>query len=98
MMNVTESDREQQRTEVFGKGILNFKALAICCRIAYTVDDRFTVCGTETLFTKASGANWRSLVFGGIRMIERGLYYATQDFSTMIQNVGGTWNERSGDH
>ena len=26
-------------------------------------------------------------------MIERGLYYATQDFSTMIQNVGGTWND-----
>ncbi|MDO4803439.1 MAG: hypothetical protein Q4A32_01300 [Lachnospiraceae bacterium] len=55
---------------------------------------RFTMCGTETLFTKAFGADWRSWVFfGGIRTIERGLYYATQDFSTMIQNVGGTWND-----
>ena len=26
-------------------------------------------------------------------MIERGLYYATPEFSKMIQSVGGTWND-----
>ena len=29
----------------------------------------------------------------GIQMIERGLYYATPEFSKMIQSVGGTWND-----
>ena len=26
-------------------------------------------------------------------MIERGLYYATDEFSQMIRSVGGTWND-----
>lgn len=26
-------------------------------------------------------------------MIERGLYYATQDFSNLIRSVGGEWND-----
>ena len=69
---------------------------------------RFAMYGKETLLIhkyasqcaakkhclSASGES-RRLSFTGKRypMIERGLYYATPEFSKMIQSVGGTWND-----
>lgn len=52
------------------------------------------MCGAETLFN-----NSLRLIRGlllhkkGDIMIERGLYYATPQFTEMIRSVGGVWND-----
>ena len=66
----------------------------------------FTMYGTETLLCKyvsqctAQKHCLTTLVamagvvcLRGIFMIERGLYYANADFTTLIKSVGGEWND-----
>ena len=52
------------------------------------------MCGTETLFNKAFGESQRLyLTKKGVAMIEKGLYYANNEFTYMIKSIGGTWND-----
>jgi len=50
------------------------------------------MCGTETLFTNPR-YNAEGCPFEEDVMIERGLYYATQDFVNLVKSVGGEWND-----
>ncbi len=49
------------------------------------------MCATETLYNKPSATG--ACFIGGSIMIEKGLYYATDNFATMIRSVGGEWND-----
>ena len=52
------------------------------------------MCGAETLFNKAFDECQRlSSTEKGVAMIEKGLYYANDEFASMIKSVGGTWND-----
>ena len=52
------------------------------------------MCGAETLFNKAFDESQRLyLTKKGVAMIEKGLYYANDEFASMIKSVGGTWND-----
>ena len=53
---------------------------------------RFTMCGTETLFTNPR-YNAEGFLFEEDVMIERGLYYATQDLAELIKSLGGEWTD-----
>ena len=60
----------------------------MCHKETLLMQKRFTMCGMETLFNSLgmTGAFLRELA-----MIERGLYYSTEEFKKLIRSVGGEW-------
>lgn len=79
---------------------LQCAALTLFMQIRFTmygtetlfIQTRFTMCGTETLFTNPR-YNAEGFPFEEDVMIEKGLYYATQDFAELIKSLGGEWND-----
>ncbi len=64
---------------------------AMCAKETSLMQARFTMCAKETLENspRFSGAvrSERKRYF----MVERGLYYATQEFANIIRSIGGEW-------
>ena len=63
-----------------------------CAALTLFMQIRFTMYGTETLFTNPR-YNAEGFPFEEDVMIERGLYYATTDFAQLVKSAGGEWND-----